>query len=147
MTGYGCGVGAWTFTQVLCLPDVARFCSSGKAHIAQLEGDGQCGVVAVEKADGFGTALERLGPDFDGTYFGDPIPTACPGNPGRLAITSRLVRMADVSGFICERSLPASNGAASRAHRLMWVRFSSSVSFPLPTSSMSDRSSGRGPHT
>ena len=37
MTGYGCGVGALEFAQVLGLPDVAGFCSSGEAYVAQLE--------------------------------------------------------------------------------------------------------------
>src|ERR1700722_15032965 len=62
-----------------------------------------------------------------------------------MAITSLLVKIAAVSGFIWERSLPASSGAASSAHRLMWRRFSSSVSLPLPTSNMSGSFQCPGP--
>src|SRR3984957_4886140 len=62
-----------------------------------------------------------------------------------MAITSLLVRIAAVSDGILERSLPASKGAASITHRLMWVRFSSSVSLPLPTSNMSGSFQWPGP--
>src|ERR1700678_4531841 len=62
-----------------------------------------------------------------------------------MANTSLLVRIAEVSGGILERSLPASNGAASRTQRLMWVRFSSRFSLPLPTSNMSGSFQWPGP--
>ncbi len=72
--GTGYGVAALEFAQVLCLPDVARLCAAGKAYIAQLDGDGQCGVVAVEEAHGFVATLEWLSPDFDRTHFRNTIP-------------------------------------------------------------------------
>ena len=55
------------------------------------------------------------------------------------------VRIARVSGFMLDRSFPASSGAASIAHRDKWVRFSSSVNLPLPTSSMSGSFQCPGP--
>src|ERR1035438_1479249 len=48
-----------------------------------------------------------------------------------MATTSRLVRMALISGFMLGRSLPASRGAASIAHSEKWVRFSASESLPF----------------
>ncbi len=105
---------------------------------------GQGGVVAVEKAYGFGAALEWLGPDFDWTYCGYAIPLLAQ----RILIDGDDFAIGQdraVSGVIWERSLPASSGAASIAHRLMWRRFSSSVSLPLPTSNMSGSFQWPGP--
>ena len=58
VAGHTYRVAALEFAQVLCLPDVPRLRAAGKAYIAQLDGDGQCGVVAVEQAHGFVAAFE-----------------------------------------------------------------------------------------
>ncbi len=39
VTGYGCGVAALKFSQVLCLPDVSRLCGTSETYVAQLQRD------------------------------------------------------------------------------------------------------------
>src|SRR5215469_7506674 len=60
-------------------------------------------------------------------------------------MTSELVRMSLMSGGMERTSFPAISGAASRAQKLKWARYSASDMPPLPTSSMSGSFQWPGP--
>src|SRR5437016_1561179 len=60
-------------------------------------------------------------------------------------MTSLFIGICRVPSLMSRRSLPASSGAASMAHRLMWVRYSGALMPPLPISSMSGSCQCPGP--
>src|ERR1035441_6149598 len=62
-----------------------------------------------------------------------------------MAITSLLVRISWISGFMAAMSLPAISGAAMMHHRLKCERYSVLLMPPLPTSSMSGSFQCPGP--
>ena len=91
----------------------------------------------LNKPNRFVSTLQRLGPDLHRPPPPKHDPPVCPTDPDRLRSLRGSLGWRLFSAGICDRSLPASNGEASNTQRLMWVRFSSSVSLPFPTSNMS----------
>jgi len=57
----------------LCLPDIADFCPTAKANIAELQRHRQRRVVTIEKANRHVSPFKRLGPNFDRTNGGNAI--------------------------------------------------------------------------
>jgi hypothetical protein len=89
---------------------------------------------AIENCDGRLTVRQLFLPDFD---FAGVAWVACsPRGSWSMAITSRLIRIATISGLTKLRSFPVSSGADNIDQRLMWVRYSPAVTPPSPTSSM-----------
>ncbi len=55
------------------IPYVVDFAAGGEAELLERQGHLFRIVAAVEEADGDGAILERLGPDFEGTFGADAI--------------------------------------------------------------------------